>query len=63
MKYLKLILFFISCSIVGYFIRDRIDYSTSQGKYKKENTPSHFDSKLNIQKYLHDKKEQKKNKN
>ena len=60
MKYIKLLIVFIICSIIGYFLRNAIDYSTSQGKYKKENAPSHFDNQLNIQKYLYEQKQKNK---
>jgi len=48
-------------ALIGYLLRNSIDATTKQGKYKDPNEPTHFDKQLNLQKHLHNKS--KKNEN
>ena len=42
-------------TLIGYLLRNSIDSSTKQGKYKDSNEPTHFEKQLNLQKQLHKK--------
>ena len=56
--YLKLCLM---AALIGYLLRNSIDESTKQGKYKDPNEPTHFDKQLNLQKHLHNKSNKNEN--
>ena len=50
-------------ALLGYLLRNSIDSSTKQGKYKDQNESTHFEKQLSLQKQLHNKSNKNKNQN